>query len=268
MKLKSNFMLAVFAAATFFSCNEDEGFGGKSSIEGYVYECEQFDDNYSFRVDTFTAKGKTVYIRAADDDVVLDKIDTNEDGYYRFDYLRKGNYKVYAYSKGKREVDKTPEVQTLKVGAGTLTASPIFVHSGDIYNSAMIKGKAWVKYYKNGVLTRVEYPYQSGVKYDSIASVKIKVFLVNKKDRDNGVGMTIASATPNNEGVFIFKELRPNEVYEVYMLTEPTEGTYQSSYKNVNIATEPQEVAVGEPYKYYPLEEQGDTLSFTIRVNQ
>ncbi len=45
-----------------FSCNTDEGIGGSSSIEGYVYNVIHLNDDYSFRTDTFPAAGEKIYI--------------------------------------------------------------------------------------------------------------------------------------------------------------------------------------------------------------
>ncbi|MDR0686471.1 MAG: hypothetical protein LBF79_03305 [Dysgonamonadaceae bacterium] len=253
------------ALMLFASCNEGEGLGGRASIEGYVYEVVHFDDNYSFWADT-TKNGKAgvkVYITAEDDDQVLDNIDTGPNGYYRFDYLRKGQYRVYAESKDKWD-NQTLEIKNVKIGSsGTSIAEPIYYHRGDIYNTAMIKGRVWVKYY-----TKFEDNQGNTAGYipvringqDSVPATLARVFCANSTD-----STYIADFRSNGE--FVFKELRPNKTYEIYAITK-VKISVDSPYKNLEERTPVQTVVVREPYKYYPDPEVGDPeLSITIIEN-
>ncbi|MDR1372706.1 MAG: carboxypeptidase-like regulatory domain-containing protein [Dysgonamonadaceae bacterium] len=264
-KMKSRFgylfAMLVTASLTFVSCNEDEGFGGKASIEGYVYEVVHFDDNYSFRTDTLKdgKYGTKVYITAKDDNQVLDDVDTGPDGYYRFDYLRKGDYRVYCVSEDKFR-NQTPEMVNVKAGSsGTVKAEPIYYHKGDIYNTAMIKGKVWIRYCNN-IGTNIQVRI-AGKYYDSIPAVAARVYIANPSD-------SVSFADTRGDGVFMFKELRPNQEYQVYAITEVKSSVYFDA-RNVETKTDAQTVVVGEPYKYYPpLKDDGtDSLSITIWKN-
>lgn len=81
-----------------FSCKKDEGIGGTSSIKGKVI-IRQYNTNFTELVEQYYAPDEEVFIIYGDDPVYGDKVTTNYDGTYEFDYLREGNYKIYAYSK-------------------------------------------------------------------------------------------------------------------------------------------------------------------------
>jgi hypothetical protein len=197
-----------------------------------------------------------VFITAKNDDQVLDDIDTGPNGYYRFDYLRKGEYRVYTESKDKWD-NQTLEVKDVKTGSsGTSIADPIYYHRGDIYNTAMIKGRVWIKYYEGGLLSPRAMGYQ-----DSIPATLARVFCANSSD-----STYIADFRSNGE--FIFKELRPNKTYEIYAITKIKYHESEFPFKNVEEKTPVQTVVVREPYKYYPDPEAGDKeLSITIIEN-
>jgi hypothetical protein len=264
MKLKSNLMLAAIAAMAFFSCNDGEGYGGKSTLQGSVYEVFYNDNNYSFKTDTATngTIGKKVYIES--DNGFFDDVDTRHDGSYQFEHLREGTYKVYVVSKDKFG-NQTPEIQTVKVGSGTTQAPAIYFNSGDCYNTAMVKGRAWVKYYINGFLATEQIFNPSSILKDSLPAIKGKVYIQNLYDLENGNGQPLDNVTPSDDGTFIFKELKPYNTYVVYMQTETQEKNGQSEYRNIIFSTTPDTVVVGAPYQYYPL--APDTLSITTRVN-
>jgi hypothetical protein len=230
-----------------FSCNTDEGIGGSSSIEGYVYDIVHQDDNYSFRTDTFPAAGKKIYIKFGNEDYVSDDVDTNEKGLYRFDYLREGSYTIYALSETKNG-QKIAEMQSVSVKSHTVTPA-IYIHSGDVYNTSMIKGKVWVKYYNKGFPIPVD-------GQDSIPAVETRVFIKNK-----GEDMPFDDARVSDTGIFVFKELQPQKQYEVYVNTEKIGDIYKNILTPLTA-----DVNVEEPYKVYPLENE-QKLEFTIILN-
>ena len=230
-----------------FSCNTDEGLGGSSSIEGYVYNIVHQDDNYSFQADTFPAAGKKVYIKYGDDAYVGDDADANELGLYRFDYLREGRYTVYALSETKNG-QKTAEMQTVSVKSHAV-APPIYIHSGDVYNTAMIKGRVWAKYYNKGYPIRIN-------GQDSVPAVETRVFIKN-----TGEEMFFDDVRVSDTGLFVFKELQPDKQYEVYVSTEKI----GEDFKNILFPLKAV-VNVGEPYRVYPLENE-KKLEFTIILN-
>ena len=133
------------------ACNKDEGFGGSSSLEGYVYNVVHYDDNLSFMTDTIPAAQEDVYLIFGEnqDDYFGEDTEVDNNGLYRFDYLRKGKYVVFAYSKlanGKREA----VYREVNVGSGTSVAETIYIHTGKAYGTAIVMGKVHTTYHHNG----------------------------------------------------------------------------------------------------------------------
>jgi len=88
---------------SFSSCEKEAGEGGTSVIEGQVYKIHTFQNFTTGEWDTLYYQldsGKDVYIIYSDDinAVYDDKFETDYNGVYRFDYLRKGDYIIYTYA--------------------------------------------------------------------------------------------------------------------------------------------------------------------------
>jgi len=99
--MNSNHQYFVFAlmlgVLTFVSgCSLGPGEGGRSSISGKVF-LEEYNSS-NVLVNSFYITEERVYIIYGDDSIYGDEYRTSYDGSYRFDFLRKGNYKVFAYS--------------------------------------------------------------------------------------------------------------------------------------------------------------------------
>jgi hypothetical protein len=183
------------------SCNKDEGLGGSSSIEGYVYNVIHYDDFFTFRADTFAALGKKVYLGFGNERNVGDDVDAGLDGYYRFDYLREGAYSVYALSE-LASGQKIAEIQQVKIGSGLHKAPSIYIHTGDAYGTAMIKGQITATYYHNGD------------RRDEGPGIGVRVY-INREEDDAPFDDTRAG----NNGIFIFQKLLPGN-YVVYVVSE------------------------------------------------
>ncbi|MDR1544769.1 MAG: hypothetical protein LBS50_10280 [Prevotellaceae bacterium] len=147
LPLCKTLLATVFCIAALTSCNKEPGLGGTSSLEGVVYNIVHYDDNYSFATDTFTATKKDVYLIFGDkqSDYFGDDVETDLNGKYRFDYLRKGDYLIYAYSELPNSL-KEPVVQKVSVGKGTTKAEPIYIHTGKAYGTSMVRGQVNVVY--------------------------------------------------------------------------------------------------------------------------
>ena len=78
------------------SCKKVEGYGGSSSITGRVYLKELNLANQV--INEYYVPEERVYLVFGDDNYFGDDIRTGYDGTFRFDYLYKGNYTIYAYS--------------------------------------------------------------------------------------------------------------------------------------------------------------------------
>jgi len=79
------------------SCSKEEGEGGTSVITGKVY-VQLYDDSGTYIINEYYAPEEDVYIIYGNDEIYSDRFRTNYDGAYWFQYLREGNYTVFAYS--------------------------------------------------------------------------------------------------------------------------------------------------------------------------
>ena len=98
-----NLLIICAVAFGFIACEKSAGEGGTSMIEGQVYKVFTFQnpttgawDTSYFQLDA----GRDVFIVYADDKDELydDKFDTDYNGKYHFEYLRKGEYTIYTYA--------------------------------------------------------------------------------------------------------------------------------------------------------------------------
>lgn len=109
--------LAVIGMLMFSSCEKPEGEGGASTIVGKVI-VEEYDPSFTTLIKTYYAQEERVYIIYGDDITHSDDVRTNFDGTYRFSFLRKGTYHIYAYSKdstGTSESGVIPIIKTVTI---------------------------------------------------------------------------------------------------------------------------------------------------------
>ena len=95
--------ILVVIVLFFSSCEKEPGEGGTSSIIGSVYKISTYFNALTQEVDTIFYQldsGEDVYVIYSDNesDFYNDKIETNWNGQYRFDYLRKGDYTIFVYA--------------------------------------------------------------------------------------------------------------------------------------------------------------------------
>jgi len=201
--VKSYFILIIcLVSLVMFSCIDEEGEGGISVIEGKIYKIVHPDDVYSFKADTFPASKEDVYIVYGDEPIYGDKMETGNDGFFRFKYLTKGTYNIYAYNTTP-DGRKTAVIDTVTVGSGkTITVDNIYIHEGKSLETSYIKGTVLVKYYDKGFITALTPAYEIRV------YIKVKDALYHFDEIRTGI-----------DGVFMFQNLDPGE-YEVFVLTE------------------------------------------------
>ena len=98
-----NSIYILFFLLLVCSCEKEAGEGGTSSIVGSVYKISTYynvltqqNDTVYYQLDS----GEDIYIIYSDNenDFYDDNIETNWNGQYRFNYLRKGDYTVFIYA--------------------------------------------------------------------------------------------------------------------------------------------------------------------------
>ena len=245
MRLYTYFFLLIPIACLITACNKDEGFGGSSSLEGYVYEVRHNDDNFSFQTDIFPSLDKDVFIEFGDDLNIGQRIRSGRDGYFRFDYLRKGIYTVYAlsdFADGRKEA----VTRTVNVSGKLHRADTIFIHTGKASGTAMIRGSVMVRFYNKGQLV-VDNTGKS-----LFPAIETRVFIKNK-----GEETAFNDVRVGDKGIFIFQKIQPGKSYEIYVDTEVQIGDI---FKHI-LKPVYREIDVKSPYTIYDLE------TFTIDIN-
>ena len=87
----------VLISLSFFSCKKQPGEGGFASIEGKVY-VKDYDESYTIVTAEYYLPSETVYIIYGDGTEVANTVKTSYDGSFKFNYLRKGTYKIFVLS--------------------------------------------------------------------------------------------------------------------------------------------------------------------------
>lgn len=100
MLSKISTLLLVMFTLILTSCEREEGPGGSSSIVGKVWVVD-YNSTFTKINEEYFGQDERVYICYGNDTIYSDKFDTDYNGNYRFDYLTKGDYTIYAMSKQK-----------------------------------------------------------------------------------------------------------------------------------------------------------------------
>lgn len=92
--MSNKIIVFVLIFLSFLSCKKQPGEGGFASIEGKVY-VKDYDDSYTLLTAEYYLPSETVYIIYGDGTEVANTVKTSYDGSFKFNYLRKGTYKIF-----------------------------------------------------------------------------------------------------------------------------------------------------------------------------
>lgn len=234
MKRLLNYFMALILLAFFLpACNKGEGKGGTGTVQGYVKIVHHPDDDYQLNTDTINAAKTDVFIVYGDNDYYGDDVETGPDGLYRFEYLRPGNYKVFAYST-LATGEKVAVSESVALGAGAVAHVPtIYIHDGKAYGTSIVKGKVWASYYHNGSYRGEGWACEH------------RVYI-----RKVGETLHFDDTRVGPEGEFAFQKLLPGE-YEVFTVTENFDEVPEYLF---------QTILVEESGKVYELENQFEII--------
>lgn len=220
-----------------FSCVNEEGEGGSGAIEGYVYLITHPDGEYNFETDTFPAATVRVGINYGlggqlkeDDDKRV-----GPKGYFKFEYLSKGDYVIFAYNEypsGQLEA----VCDTVRVKNGKLSkADTLYIHDGKMFGKSYIKGMVLADYYDGNKLVR-----------ENVGASEQRVYIQKK-----GIEFPFNDVRAGSDGTFIFEKL-PKGEYQIYAVSEDSDRVLyvdESSIINVEITEEGTMVEMPEPIK-------------------
>ena len=216
------------------SCNKGEGMGGTGTVQGFVKSVHHPDDDYTLTSDTVNAAKTDVFIVYGDENFFGDDIETGADGGYRFEYLRPGNYTVYAYST-LPSGQKVAVSKTVELARGAVAQVPtLYIHDGKAYGTSVVKGRVHASYYHNGSWRGEGWACEH------------RVYI-----RRVGEEIPFDDTRVGPDGYFGFQKLQPGE-YEVFTAsddinTEIPDFVYQS-------------ITVNDAGLIYELEEQFEVI--------
>jgi hypothetical protein len=116
------------------SCTKEEGYGGKSTLYGYVLE-KKYSNAGQFESEYYLADQR-VYIVFGDDDFYSDEIRTDYTGKFKFSYLYAGDYTVYTYGECSPVEDCVSDLKTVLL---TVT----ILKNGDIVETSDLVVENW-----------------------------------------------------------------------------------------------------------------------------
>jgi len=99
------------------ACEQEEGFGGTSSVSGKVYALD-YNNELTELLEQYYAPDEDVFIVFGDEITYADKTSTHYDGTFEFKNLKKGTYTIYAYSKdttGNPNGEKFPVITSFEI---------------------------------------------------------------------------------------------------------------------------------------------------------
>lgn len=103
----SSFTFYFFIFLVISSCKKTPGEGGNAQIKG-TYWVRNYDPYFTIVQGRYPAVNTSVYLFFGDDTSPGTSTKTNENGEFEFKYLRKGKYKIVAYSKQFQNSSSTP----------------------------------------------------------------------------------------------------------------------------------------------------------------
>jgi len=212
--MRNYYLLLIALFFIVVSCSKPEGEGGTATIKGKVI-VKLCSDDFSKIYAEFPDEEKDVYIMYGDNDFYSDKTDTHYDGTYRFPYLRKGNYKIYAYSddeSGQSESGKVPIIKTVEIGKnGESLDVPIIEVYKQVANyegSSSITGRVFAYDY-NSDLTILKDSFYLRNEYVYLARLEDNYYFERQRTY--------------YDGSFTFTSL-PRGKYEIYVYSRDING--------------------------------------------
>ncbi|MFT7612508.1 MAG: hypothetical protein ACI9J3_001471 [Parvicellaceae bacterium] len=97
-KFTRNITVILVLIITSLGCEKVPGMGGNSSIKGSIL-VEEYDQTFSTLFASYDGADVDVYIVYGESETYDDRVKTSPSGVFEFEFLRKGAYQIYTYSK-------------------------------------------------------------------------------------------------------------------------------------------------------------------------
>ncbi|MFC2112432.1 hypothetical protein ACFLTA_04115 [Bacteroidota bacterium] len=171
-------IVAMTATLVFYSCEKPEGPGGRGVIKGQVIQ-QTYDRGFRVQQSEFPAADEDVYIIYGSGQTISDDRSTTPEGRFEFQYLSKGDYRIYVYSE-----DSTGESASGMIPVErsvNLSSNKQEVDLGEIFISRTLEvdeGQATI----GGKVMQVNYAKGFVYIIDTIPAQDIDVYLIYEDD--------------------------------------------------------------------------------------
>lgn len=232
MKKTIHLLLTLMVIAFLLpSCNKGPGEGGTGAVQGFVKLVHHPDDDYTLTPDTMMAAKTDVFIVYGDEDFFGDDVETNAEGMYQFEYLRPGEYTVFAYST-LPSGEKVAVSETVELQRGAVAKVPtLYIHDGKAYGTSVVKGRVHATYYHNGSYRGEGWACEH------------RVYI-----RRVGEDIPFDDTRVGPDGYFAFQKLQPGE-YEVYTVTQDFNEVPDFVFQSIAVEEAGQIYEIPEQYE-------------------
>ena len=235
MNRMTRILMALLALALILpSCNKGPGEGGTGTLQGYVKLVHHPDDDYTLTPDTMAAAKTDVFIIYGNEVYFGNDVETGADGMYQFEYLRPGDYTVFAYST-LPSGEKVAVYESVNLQHGAVMNVPtLYIHDGKAYGTSIVKGRVHATYYHNGSYRGEAWACEH------------RVYI-----RRVGEDIPFDDTRVGPDGYFAFQKLQPGE-YEVFTASDDiTTEIPDFVFQTVNVE---------EAGQIYEIEEQFEVI--------
>ena len=200
-------------------------------MQGFVKLVHHPDDDYTLTPDTMVAAKTDVFIIYGDEDFFGDDVETNAEGMYQFEYLRPGEYSVFAYST-LPSGEKVAVSETVELQRGAVAKVPtLYIHDGKAYGTSVVKGRVHATYYHNGSYRGEGWACEH------------RVYI-----RRVGEDIPFDDTRVGPDGYFAFQKLQPG-TYEVYTVTQDFNEVPDFVFQSIEVEEAGQIYEIPEQYE-------------------
>ena len=224
-------MVLLASALVMPSCNKGPGEGGTGTVQGFVKLVHHPDDDYTLTPDTMAAAKTDVFIIYGNEEYFGDDVETNAEGMYQFEYLRPGEYTVFAYST-LPSGEKVAVSETVELQRGAVAKVPtLYIHDGKAYGTSVVKGRVHATYYHNGSYRGEGWACEH------------RVYI-----RRVGEDIPFDDTRVGPDGYFAFQKLQPG-TYEVYTVTQDFNEVPDFVFQSIAVEEAGQIYEIPEQYE-------------------
>lgn len=200
-------------------------------MQGFVKLVHHPDDDYTLTPDTMVAAKTDVFIIYGDEDFFGDDVETNAEGMYQFEYLRPGEYTVFAYST-LPSGEKVAVSVKVELQRGAVAKVPtLYIHDGKAYGTSVVKGRVHATYYHNGSYRGEGWACEH------------RVYI-----RRMGEDIPFDDTRVGPDGYFAFQKLQPG-TYEVYTVTQDFNEVPDFVFQSIEVEEAGQIYEIPEQYE-------------------